>query len=467
MWLAFQRTLIAMKISANKTFAIASQRVVLPEGERPAAVVISGDTIEAIVSIHDLPAGVRIENFDGQVISPGLVDAHVHVNQPGRTVWEGIETASSAAAAGGITTIVDMPLNSSPVTTSVEALQAKRESVANRCFVDMGFYGGLVPDNVDAVAGLISAGVLGIKAFLCDSGLDEFPATGDKEFRRALPILKRSDTPLLVHAELAEQAPLSLTDRRSYSQYLASRPDPFETGAIQLLINLCREFNSPIHVVHLATEKACQMIAAAKSDKLPLSIETCPHYLYFSAEEISEGATSFKCAPPIRTSDNRQQLRQALRQGLIDTIGSDHSPCLPKLKLLEQGDFEHAWGGIASLQLMLPIVWSVALDMGWRPAQLAHWMSTAPADLIGAGHRKGKLQMGYNADIVVWDPTDEFIVQGETLFHRHPLTPYEGRRLTGVVRRTYLRGEIVFENGRIVGPPRGQLLRREITGSCA
>ncbi len=326
-------------------FAIASTKVCLPEGIRAAVIVVANGKIESVSAMEDFAGDVPCEYLGDLVISPGLIDTHVHVNEPGRTQWEGFATATAAAAAGGVTTIIDMPLNSSPVTTTLKALAEKRQSAEGKCRVDVGFYGGLVPENVDSFHQLLVGGVFGVKTFLCDSGLPEFPASGESELRSVLPFLKEVGVPLLVHAELVDpKSAQTITDERSYQQYLDSRPDLWETSAIEMLVRLCDEFRAPIHVVHVATQQAAKTIEKSQANGLPISFETCPHYLYFRSEKVADGDTRFKCAPPIRSADNSKGLWSMLGDGLITTIGSDHSPCPPELKSLKSGSFAVAWG---------------------------------------------------------------------------------------------------------------------------
>lgn len=467
----------SVRDTTRRRFALASQRVVFADGVRPAVITIDGAQIAEIV---ELPAAlaskdaeqlfrsavelrhqqsdVPLEILGDCVIAPGVVDAHVHVNEPGRTEWEGFATATQAAAAGGVTTLVDMPLNSSPVTTTVAAFDTKRKAAANQCWVDFGFYGGLIPGNGDSIGPLLESGVLGIKAFLCHSGLDEFPNATLEDFRQAAPALTRYGRPLLVHAELtASPAPRPTTARR-YADYLASRPTQWELDAIAPLIDLCRATGCRIHVVHLANADAMPMLEAARSEGLPITVETCPHYLHFSAEDVPDAATQFKCAPPIREPHHREALWNGLQSGVIDTIGSDHSPCPPAMKQLESGDFMAAWGGIASLQLTLPVVWTGAAKRGIGLEQMFNWLSTNPARLVGLADRKGQIAMGYDADLMVWNPDTAWTVRAQQLHHRHKLTPYDGLDLRGEVQRTYLRGELIYEQGRVVDEPNGQLL---------
>lgn len=454
----------AKRSASNAKFAIVSSRVVTGGSTIPAAVVVQDDTIIDVVDSADLPDGIRIEDVGDLVVSPGLIDAHVHVNEPGRTEWEGFESATSAAAAGGVTTIIDMPLNSSPVTTNAENLRLKREAATGKCHVDVGFYAGLVPGNEDQIEGLLQQGVMGVKAFLCDSGLDEFPAAGEAELRGALKKLAGTGVPLLAHAEIIPvDFKTQIDDPASYIQYANSRPPKFELLAIELLIKLCREFDSPIHIVHLATAEALEMIKSAKQEGLKLSVETCPHYFYFCQSDISDGQTSYKCAPPIRDKDNRDRIVDAIANGLIETIGSDHSPCTPDLKSLptsqSPGDFTKAWGGIAGLQLTLPVTRTVGQQSGWSFEMMAERLSSRPADLFGLT-RKGRIEAGFAADLVVWDPDSAFVVAGKELFHRHPVTPYEGRELKGTVSRTFVSGKLVFDSGKLTTGYYGTLLKR-------
>lgn len=411
---------------------LASQRVVTPDGERPATVYVRNSRIAAIEA-YDPDAG---EDLGGLALLPGLVDPHVHLNEPGRTDWEGFATGTAAAAAGGMTTLIDMPLNSSPVTTTVEALEAKRAAAAGKLSVDVGFYAGLVPGNENHLGPLLDAGVRGVKAFLCHSGIDDFPAATEKELRAAMPLLAERGVPLLVHAERVHPTP-PMADPTRYADYLASRPPSFERDAIALLIGLCRETGCKTHVVHLADAGSLAMLADARTDGLPLTVETGPHYLTFAAEEIPDGATAYKCAPPIRDAANCEALWQGLADGVIDFIATDHSPCPPEMKQLETGRFDQAWGGISSLQLSLPIVWTEAARRGHSLGDVADWLCHRPAALVGV---EAGITVGAPANLVVFDPEAEFVVRGERLAHRHNLTPYDGLTLRGVVEQTYLGG---------------------------
>jgi allantoinase len=445
-----------------------SRRVVTPDGIRPATIHIHRGKIERVGAWEDIPeVSDGLLDCGDSVILPGLVDSHVHVNEPGRTEWEGFETATRAAAAGGITTLVDMPLNSIPATTTREAFQVKRAAAQGKTRVDVGFWGGVVPGNAGELAGLLEDGVLGFKAFLVPSGVDEFQHAGEADLREALPVLARHGSVLLAHAELPGpiEAAAEVWDGagpaglREYDRYLRSRPDAAEVEAVELLVRLCRETGCRIHIVHVASAEVLPALRQAREEGLPITAETCPHYLTFSAEEIPDGVVAFKCAPPIRSRENREQLWEALREGILDLVASDHSPCPPGMKKIEAGDFRDAWGGIASLQLALAAVWTGARERGFTIADLAEWMCAAPARLAGLEGRKGSIAPGYDADLVVWDPEASFAVEPQNLEHRHKLTPYAGRTLAGVVRRTLLRGETVYDGSFPVAPS-GKLLRK-------
>jgi allantoinase len=394
------------------------------------------------------------------VVLPGLVDSHLHVNDPGRSDWEGFETATRAAAAGGVTTLVDMPLNSIPPTTTSAGLAAKRRAADGRCHVDVGFWGGVVPGNVEQLHALAEAGVLGFKCFLSPSGVDEFEPVGEDDLREAMPTLAQLGLPLLVHAELPSRLFAPCGDPRSYATWLESRPAEAEEAAIDLLIAVAREYRVHVHIVHLAAGSALRSITEARRAGIPITVETCPHYLTFAAEDIPAGATAFKCAPPIRGRAHRERLWQALVEGEIDFVATDHSPAPASMKCLDTGDFLSAWGGIASLQLGLSVVWSAGRSRGASFVELAEWLAENPARLAGLHRRKGAIAPGYDADLVVWDPDATTIVDAAALYHRHPITPYHGAHLSGRVRTTILRGEIVFDDGECRGRPGGRLLTR-------
>jgi len=429
---------------------ILSTRVVTPGGTAPAAVAISDGVVTAI---HDHGAGPdsprRLDVGDA-VLLPGGVDTHVHVNEPGRTEWEGFETATRAAAGGGITTIVDMPLNSVPVTTTTAALELKARAAAGHATIDYAFWGGVVPGNIDQLAPLARAGVRGFKCFLVPSGIDEFPPVGESQLRPAMSKLAGLGLPLLVHAELpgpiARAGSSRGSDPRRYGSYLASRPRAAELEAVNLMLGLCRETGCRVHIVHVSAAETLGRLRDARRAGLPVTAETCPHYLTFAAEEILDGATAWKCAPPIRERSNREQLWDGLAQGTLDLVASDHSPAPPALKCLETGDFVRAWGGIASLELGLAATWTGARDRGRDLGDLARWCAERPARLAGLP-RKGRIAPGCDADLIVFDPDARFTVRPGQLRQRHPVTPYAGMTLAGVVRQTFVRGVCVHKEG--------------------
>lgn len=443
---------------------IRSAHVVTPDGIRAASVWVRDGRIAAVREFGDVPAGVELVECGGQVLMPGLVDTHVHVNEPGRADWEGWETATRAAAAGGVTTIVEMPLNSIPAVTDAAALAAKVASTEGKLHVDTGFWGGVIPGNGGELAALWDAGVLGFKCFLSPSGVDEFPHVGSDDLHEAMPLLAAWGAPLLVHAEApdlldAAAAQLHDADARAYATWLASRPVFSELASVDLMFGLAILHKARVHIVHVSSAKVLETVHEYRA-QFSFTVETCPHYLHFAAEDIPDGATEMKCAPPIRTAADREDLWTALGAGWIDLVASDHSPCPPEMKLRDSGDFMRAWGGIASLQLGLPVVWRNARERGYTPAHLAAWMSAAPARLAGLDARKGAIAPGMDADLAVFDPDAEFLVEPAHLFHRHPLSPYVGSVLPGVVTQTWLRGERIFDRGEIVGPPRGRTLLR-------
>lgn len=441
---------------------VRSERVVLPAGVRPASIHVRDGRIARVGEHAERPAGVPEIDAGELVVFPGLADTHVHINDPGRADWEGFDHATRGAAAGGITTLVDMPLNSIPSTTSVAALAAKERAALGRCHVDVGFWGGVVPGNTDALAPLARAGALGFKCFLSPSGVDEFEHVTERDLRQALPVLAALGLPLLAHAELPEllEPPDVGADPRAYDTWLRSRPPAAELGAIDLLIRLGREFGARVHIVHLASAGALPALRAARTAGATVTVETCPHYLTFDAETIAPGATALKCAPPIRSRDHRERLWQALTCGDIDMVATDHSPAPLSLKCIEEGNFLRAWGGIASLQLALPVVWTGAAERGLSFEHLARWMAAAPAKLAGLERSKGAIAPGLDADLVIWDPDAHATVDPLALQHRHPITPYAGMRLRGVVRTTLLRGNTIFHDGAVTPVPSGRVIRR-------
>ena len=430
---------------------ISSERVVVEGRVRPASVVVEEGRIVAV------EPGRRGVDLGDLVVMAGLVDSHVHVNEPGRTDWEGFATATRAAAAGGVTTIVDMPLNSIPATTSLAALEVKREAARDKATVDVAFWGGIVPGNDDELGPLRDAGVVGFKAFLIDSGVPEFPAVTLDELERASRLVG-AEGQVIVHAELPAVGAVDLEEPAGYGAYLASRPDGDEIRAVAALVDIAARIGTPIHVVHLSAAGALPLLTAAQSSGVPISAETCPHYLTLCADDVAAGATEFKCAPPIRNASNREALWAGLGEGVIAMVVSDHSPAPPELKQPPGRDFATAWGGIASLELRLPIVWTAAVERGHGLERLVPWLCSAPARLCGLAGR-GALEVGAAADLVAWDPEAWFEVDPSLMAQRHPVTPYAGRRLRGVVRRTMLRGQTVYEDG-VFAEPAGRLVSR-------
>jgi allantoinase len=424
-------------------FVIRGRGVVTPEGVRPASVHIAEGRIVRLGAWAEAPPDIAVVDAGESIVMPGLVDTHVHVNEPGRTEWEGFDTATRAAAAGGVTTILDMPLNSIPATTTVIALEGKRKAARGKSVVNVEFIGGLVPGNLGELEALRDAGVRAFKCFLSPSGVDEFPAVSERDLRKAFPMLARLGLPLMVHAEDPACLLPSRGSSREYGDYLTTRPVAAERAAITLLARLMEQTPTPVHIVHLSSASSLEIVRTARARGLPLTVETCPHYLTLAAEEIPDGATEYKCAPPIREKRERDALWEALIAGDIDLIVSDHSPCPPKMKETE-GDFFSAWGGIASLQLSLSAVWTGARARGVKLERIAQWMSAGPARLAGLQSRKGALAAGYDADIVLWDPEARFVVDPTQLLHRHRVTPYAGRELLGRVSATYVGGRRIF-----------------------
>jgi allantoinase len=445
---------------------VRGKRLVTPEGERAAAIHIRGGVIAAISGFDEIGEGAPVHEARDFVVMPGVVDTHVHINEPGRADWEGFSSATRAAAAGGVTTLIEMPLNSVPATTTTAALREKLAAAAGKLWVDAGFWGGVVPGNSEELPALWDAGVFGFKCFLVPSGVDEFAHVTEADLRVALPKLAALGAPLLAHAELPEpiaKAVAALTKNaspRKYATWLAARPGEAENEAVALLVRLGAEFGARIHIVHVSSADAVALLHSAKDAGGSVTAETCPHYLIFAAEDIADGATEFKCAPPIRERENREKLWQGLSDGTLDFIATDHSPCPPAMKLQEEGDFLGAWGGIASLQLSLPAVWTEARGRGYAVAYLAKWLCEGPARLAGLSGKKGAIAVGCDADFVIWDADAKFRVDAAQLHHRHKVTPYAGRELSGRVEATFLRGRKIFERGEFSAGPVGHVLLR-------
>lgn len=443
-------------------FVIRGRQVVLPAETGAASIHVKGGRILSVGDFDQINCDhAIIEAGDQSVIMPGLVDTHVHINAPGRTEWEGFKTATLAAAAGGVTSLVDMPLNSVPPTTTLDGLKAKLDFAEGDCFVDVGFWGGVVPGNTHELAGMFEAGVVGFKCFLVPSGVEEFPHVTENDLREAMPELTRLNALLIVHAELPgpiDAAAQTDAGARRYETFLSSRPRAAENEAIEMMIGLSREFGTRVHIVHLSSAEAVPILRAAQDDGVQITAETCPHYLHFAAEDIPDGATEFKCCPPIREQANREALWHALAEGVVDMVVSDHSPCPAGMKSLDTGDFNAAWGGIGSLQLRLPVIWTEARRRGFSLSRIAQWLCQSPAQLVGWEGRKGKIAPGYDADVVIWNPAKELVVTAGSLHQRNKLTPYAGEIIEGVVETTFLRGRMIYDAGRFQSGASGTLI---------
>ncbi len=444
---------------------VRGRRVVTADGTGPRAIHVRQGVITKVAAFDAVPSGCPLFEAGESVVMPGLVDTHVHINQPGRTAWEGFTSATRAAAAGGVTTLIEMPLNSIPPTTTLPALEAKLAAAAGQLWVDVGFWGGLVPGNVSQLAGLHRAGVFGFKCFLVHSGVAEFPQVGGHDLRDGLAELSRLGAVLLAHAELPAPmeeaaARIRTASPRRYSTWLESRPRAAENDAVALLVALSREFGARIHVVHLSSCEALAALRQARKEGLPITVETCPHYLCLSAEEIPDGRTEFKCAPPIREQENCRRLWEALGEGVIDLVVSDHSPCPEEMKCAADGDFLRAWGGISSLQTGLPVMWTAMQPRGFTLEHLVEWMCRGPARLAGLEKRKGSIAEGFDADLVVWNPEQAFRLDPRALHHQLKLTPYAHRQLQGVVLATFLRGKKIYADQQFCPGPAGAVLKR-------
>lgn len=448
-------------MSDKVDLVLRSQNVMTDIGDRPAAIAIKDGKIVGIGSFdqkYDASEDVTVENY----LLPGVVDSHVHINEPGRTQWEGFESATKAAAAGGVTTVIDMPLNSIPPTVNVAALATKKEAATGKCSVDVGFWGGSIPGNVADLKPLLDQGVFGFKCFLLHSGVDEFPASSLDDLSDALDVLSKENGLMVVHAEDSQAIQRSAKpSSRDYAEFLASRPKGAENVAIAELIEEARRTKARVHVLHLSSGDSLALIRSAKEDGINITVETCPHYLSLTAEEIADGATQYKCCPPIREKKNQDELWRGLEDGIIDQIVSDHSPCTEDLKLFDKGDFQAAWGGISSLQLGLSIIWTFGSERGIPLYKIVKWMSQNPAYLVGL-QDKGSIAVGKDADIIEFDPNGTFSVDPKQLFHKNHVTPYQGKILKGIVKKTWLRGNVIFKDGAHTGGPQGKFLTRGI-----
>ena len=455
--------------------ALHSRRVVLPNGVKEATIFIKdGKIIEITEGATDFGFAMsdfgdgrvsdeiypKYESVGDAVIMAGLIDPHVHINEPGRTDWEGFDTATRAAAAGGITSMIEMPLNASPVTTTLAAFEQKLAATEGKLHVNCGFYGGLIPSNYDDLTALMEAGVFGIKCFLTHSGIDDFPNVTEADLVKAMPLIAQFGLPILAHCELDGAHTKQIYFQKNptnYTAYLHSRPKTWENRAIELMLRLCEATKCRTHIVHLSSADLVLRLKNAKK-RLPLTVETTPQYLAFSAEEIPDGQTVFKCAPPIRERANNDKLWSALYNKTIDFIGSDHSPAPPHLKHVESGDLSKAWGGIAGLQFTLPVVWTAAEKRGFTLTDMARILSENPAKFLGLSE-KGQIKAGFDADLVIWQPEKTVEITAETIQHRHKITPYLGQILRGPILQTYVDGQLVFDENRFVNLQKGRVLK--------
>jgi allantoinase len=440
--------------------AIYSKRVVLPTGVKEATIFIKNGKIDSITEGYQLFE--NLENVGENVIMAGIIDPHVHINEPGRTEWEGFDTATKAAAAGGVTTMIEMPLNASPVTTNVAAFEQKLKATEGKMHVNCGFYGGLIPSNFKDLEPLIKAGIWGVKCFMTHSGIDEFPNVSEADLLKAMPLIAQFNMPLLAHAELDTPHPMQNYFKKNptlYKAYLKSRPKSWENHAIDMMVKLCEKTQCPTHIVHLSSADRLFLLKTSKK-RLKLTVETTPQYLYFNAENIPDAKTVFKCAPPIREQANNEKLWAALKAGVIDFLGSDHSPAPPNIKEIETGNLAKAWGGIAGVQFTLPVFWTKAVDKGFNLNEVSKILSENPAKFLGLD-KKGRIEKGYDADLVIWNPEKKFMVAEKDIHFRHKISPYLGEILRGSVEQTYIYGVKVFDKGQFTYLNGGKVLLKK------
>jgi len=441
--------------------AISSSQVFTNGKLQQATILFDKGIITDVVEINSVPKDCKHTDYGDLVIMPGLVDTHVHINEPGRTDWEGFNTATQAAAAGGITTVIDMPLNCIPVTTTLEAVKVKKASLANQIWVDIGFHGGIIPENDHELPSMMDTGINSFKAFMIDSGVDEFPCSDTATLDKAMPILAKGNATLLVHAELdSSTSEFTPKDNASYQEFLDSRPDDWEVNAITEIIRLSKKHNCKVHIVHLSSAQAIKLIQQAQNEGIKVSAETCPHYLTLSSDSIPDGDGRFKCCPPIRDDNNQDDLWVGLEDGTIDFIVSDHSPCTPALKKLEEHNLWEAWGGISSLQFGLSLIWTAIQKRGYSIEHLVKWMCERPAHLVNLENVKGKISKGYQADFVIWDPESKHTIDKKDILHKNKLSAYEQHTVYGVVEQTILRGEVIFDKSKenFTDEPKGKYL---------
>ena len=439
-------------------FLIYSKRCFINNQFVEATIHVKNSRIHDIYFSSQKIENITFLNYDSLIVMPGIIDAHVHINEPGREDWEGFNTATRAAAIGGVTTLIEMPLNASPVTTNVEAFKLKQRASENKLHVNCGFYGGIIPSNSNDIESLIDAGVFGIKGFLTHSGIDEFPNISKNQLEAIAPILKKHNIPLLLHCELSDDNVPSVNNSKSYQEYLESRPQHWETNAIDIALEIQKQFDINVHIVHLSASKGIDRIRKRKESTNRLTVETCPHYLNFNAEDIPDESPIFKCAPPIREKANNDNLWKFLLNDGFDFLGSDHSPAPPERKQLESGDFFKAWGGISGLQFTLPILYSECKKRGIAIEKLIPLLTNNPAKFLGLDSKKGALIKGFDADITVWDDTLEFKITEDSIQHKHKATPYLNEKVIGKVIHTFVNGIHVVEYSKIKNLEQGQLL---------
>ncbi|XP_018317679.1 allantoinase isoform X1 [Mycetomoellerius zeteki] len=451
----------------SRICAFISQKTVFINSIQPAILVVIDEKIQEILYdtsedvvryLSQKYPGIVFNDCGSLVLMPGIVDSHVHVNEPGRTEWEGFHTATQAAAVGGVTTIADMPLNSIPPTTTLDNLKVKAKEAYAKTFVDVAFWGGVIPGNQHELRSLIDAGIVGFKCFLCPSGVDEFPHVSEDDVKKTILELLSTKTVLAFHAEFERDEKMNLLkdDPELYDTFLRTRPDVMELDAVKLICDWCIKYNFRCHIVHLSSAECLALIKDAKTRGAPLTVETCYHYLVLAAEEVPACLTEFKCCPPIRKNSNREQLWYGVKNETLDMIVSDHSPCVPELKTF--GNFLTAWGGISSLQFGLPLIWTAARLRDISFSDISKLLSNQPAKLCGLEDRKGDLSVGKDADFVIWDPEKSIKIEADDIYHKNKLTPYQGKILFGKVIATVLRGRFVFKEGKICDKPLGKLL---------
>ncbi|HMC02229.1 MAG TPA: allantoinase AllB [Flavobacteriaceae bacterium] len=439
-------------------FLIHSKRCFIDNQFIEATIHIENKKIQGVFEGSNNIKNIPLLDYDNLIVMPGIIDAHVHINEPGRTEWEGFDTATKAAAIGGVTTLIEMPLNASPVTTTVDAFNLKQEAAKNKLHVNCGFYGGIIPNNTNDIEALVETGVFGIKGFLTHSGIDEFPNVNKSHLENISPVLKKYDIPLLLHCELTDANVPKVKNPKSYQEYLKSRPQHWETNAIDLALDIQERFDIKVHIVHLSASEGIERIKNRKEKTDKLTVETCPHYLYFNAENIPDSSPIYKCAPPIREQSNNDKLWNYLLDDGFNFLASDHSPAPPKIKQLESGDFFKAWGGISGLQFTLPILFSEGKKRGLSLERLIPLLTQNPAEFLGLDYKKGKLEKGFDADIIVWDDNASFQIMKESIHHKHKATPYLNETLFGKVIHTFVNGEQVVENSKLKTLQQGKIL---------